>query len=549
MKIRAQLPDRKINSAAMIKQICNLLPALLICFLITGQAIAQTIQIQGEQTGILEADTVYLAGEVFVPENSNLTFLPGTKVTATGFYGFQVAGSISAEGTAELPIIFSVSDTAGFYNPENGRGGWNGFNYINTNPISDSSVFSNCIFEFGKAYGDSIEKMGGVFNIREFSRIRISDCGFNNNRAYYWGGAIFSESGNILIRNCSFNGNFCGTPGPPYGYGGAVCIRYSTVDLLSCQFTDNNSTGIGGAVSFEYSDVLLQSGIFQNNHSGLGGALGYLRSTPVRPVTGNLFTGNSSIFFGGAISCNRANPSFINNTIAGNSSVSYGGGFYCNDSAVPVLINTILYDNHAPSGEQVYIWDVYSAPEFYYCNVEGGPAAFGGTGGTGFNSPYLNNLDTIPGFSEIEPHPWSLADNSPCINAGNPDTNGLILPDTDLAGNPRITGNRIDIGAYENLSGATGIKKPGPDFTFGYYPNPFHEELKFTFPQNKSTHISIRINDITGREVLYVGNITCGYYIWNRVNKNNSRIKSGIYLVTVTIGNQNSIARVICTDQ
>ncbi|MHC1774381.1 MAG: choice-of-anchor Q domain-containing protein [Lentimicrobium sp.] len=531
----------------MVKLKCSLLLAVLTGFLIYGKTYAQTIQIQGEQTGILEADTVLVAGEVFIPENGVLTFLPGTRVIATGFYGFRVAGSISAMGTAEYPILFSVSDTAGFYDPENGRGGWDGFNFLNTSPGSDSSLFSNCIFEFGKAYGDSIEKMGGVFNIREFDRIRISDCGFNNNRAYYWGGAIFAESGNILIRNCSFNGNFCGTPGPPYGYGGAVCIRYSTVDLLDCRFTDNSSTGIGGAVSFEYSDVLLQSGIFTDNYSGLGGALGYLRSTPVRPVTGNLFTGNSSLFFGGAISCNRANPVFINNTIAGNSSVSYGGGVYCNDSAVPVLINTMICDNYAPSGEQVYIWDVYSAPEFYYCNVEGGPAAFGGTGGTGFNSPYLNNLDTVPGFSGIEPHPYSLADDSPCINAGNPDTTGLILPDADLAGNPRLTGNRIDIGAYESLSGVTGIKGPESVFSFECYPNPFHEELRFNFPGNINRHISIRITDITGKEILFVRDINADSYIWNRGSKDESRIVPGIYIVNVNMGSQNSVARVICT--
>lgn len=548
MKLAGQLSDMKINTPYMIKQIYNLLLTLLISFLMSGHLYAQTIQIQGEQTGIIEADTVLLAGEVLVPENGVLTFLPGTIITATGFYGFQVAGSVLAEGTDEFPIVFSVSDTAGFYNPENGRGGWDGFNFMNTSLISDSSVFSNCIFEFGKAYGDSIEKMGGVFNIRDFGRIRISDCGFNNNRAYYWGGAIFAESANILIRDCSFNGNFCGTPGPPYGYGGAICIRYSTIDLLGCRFTDNNSTGIGGAVSCEYADVLLESGIFQNNYSGLGGALGYLRSTPVRPVTGNLFTGNSSLFFGGAISCNRANPVFINNTIADNSSVSYGGGFYCNDSAVPVLINTIIYGNHAPSGEQVYIWDIYSAPEFHYCNVEGGPAAFGGTGGTGFNSLYLNNLDTIPGFSGVQPHPYSLTDGSPCMNAGNPDTTSLILPDTDLAGNPRITGNRIDIGAYESLSGVTGIGGREHDFSFECYPNPFRDVLIFKFRGDIDEHISIRITDITGREVLFVREISPDSYIWNRGSKDESGNKPGIYLVNVIIGNHNSIMKVVCTD-
>lgn len=68
----------------------------LIIWTICVPAFAQTIEIQGEQTGILEADTVMLVGMVAVPENENLTFLPGTRVIAIGFYGFDVYGSISA---------------------------------------------------------------------------------------------------------------------------------------------------------------------------------------------------------------------------------------------------------------------------------------------------------------------------------------------------------------------------------------------------------------------------------------------------------------------
>ncbi len=517
-----------------------LFPCLLSCS-DAGYAIAQTIQIQGEQTGILEADTIMLAGNVTIPENGILTFLPGTRIIATGFFGFDVAGSILAQGIDGNPIIFTVSDTSGFYNPENGRGGWDGFNYINTGSISDSSVFSHCIFSFGKATGDSLEKMGGVFNIRQFNRIRISDCEFTNNQAYYWGGAVFADSGNILIRDCNFTGNSCGSPGPPYGYGGAICIRYSVVDILRCTFAQNSSTGIGGAVSLEYADVQLQSCIFKDNSSGLGGALGYLRSTPVRPVSGNLFTGNSSVFFGGAISFNKANPRFVNNTITGNYSDSYGGGVYCNDSAVPVLINNIIYGNHALSGEQVYIWDVNSAPEFYFCDVEGGPVAFGGTGGTGFISPYLNNIDTLPGFGGVQPHPYSLNDNSPCINTGNPDTTGLMLPVYDLAGNPRLTGSRIDIGAYESLVGVAGVNSPPPDFSFKCYPNPFNEEIEFTFPKEIKHPFNILIIDSRGKEVLYVHGIDSNKYVW-RIG---SSLKRGMYHVVITSGKRSAVSSVV----
>lgn len=44
---------------------------------------------------------------------------------------------------------------------------------------------------------------------------------------------------------------------------------------------------------------------------------------------------------------------------------------------------------------------------------------------------------------------FQLQPTSPALNAGTPDTTGLMLPLTDLAGNPRIFGDTIDMGAYE----------------------------------------------------------------------------------------------------
>lgn len=516
-----------------------------ICFYQLKESTGQTIMIQGEQTGILDADTVLITGNVSVPAGGTLTFLPGTTILTTGFFGINVEGTLLAEGTINSKLVFSVADTSGFYNLYDSRGGWNGINFLSTDQAGDSSIFSHCTFYYGKAFGDSINKMGGALNIRNFSKIRISDCEFKHNKAIFWGGAVFAEESDLKITNTEFSDNFCGTPGPPYGYGGAACFRYSDADLTGCRFYGNSSTGIGGAVSCEYSDVLITSGVFQDNFSGLGGALGYLRSNPDRPVSCNLFTGNSSLFFGGAISCNRANPSFINNTITENHSVSYGGGFYCNDSAAPVLINTILYGNYAPEGQQVYIWDVNSSPSFYYCNVQGDSAAFGGTGGIGFNSPYLYNTDTLPLFSGIYPSPFTLSDNSPCINAGNPDTTGLMLPETDLAGNIRIVGNVIDQGCYENQSGLTATGRVNKELQILCYPNPFRENVTFILPGEYHGNWSINITDMSGKMVFSSSSIKGNSFNWNILTDKTTGLDPGFYCVSISAGKVNGSALIL----
>jgi len=475
---------------------------LLSMILLVTKGESQTIQIQGEQTGILQADTIFITGNVLVPFGEFLKILPGTKVIATGYFGFFIEGSIQALGTVDNPVLFTISDTSGFYNLYDSRGGWDGFDFTNISSVADSSIFKHSTFEFGKATGDSLSKMGGMFNIRNFNKIKFTECHFNQNKAVFWGGAIFGEQADISIENCLFSNNYCGTPGPPYGYGGAVCFRNSTAEINKCEFEANRSTGIGGGVSFEYSDILLTNCKFRLNYSGLGGALGYLRSTPARSITGNLFTENSALFFGGAISCNRANPHFTNNTITNNSCTSYGGGFYCNDSAAPVVVNTILYGNHAPSGEQVYIWDVNSAPSFYYCNIEGKSEAFGGTGGTGFNSPYVANIDTLPAFLGNGLHPYALAPESPCVNAGQPDTTGLMLPAYDLAGNSRIYGSRVDIGAYELQSGPSSVNHNFSELKPHFWPNPFTDLLYVNPAGFSGETVLVQMSDLQGRVIL-----------------------------------------------
>ncbi len=76
----------------------------------------------------------------------------------------------------------------------------------------------------------------------------------------------------------------------------------------------------------------------------------------------------------------------------------------------------------------------YPKPVVSYSNVQNG---YDGTG----------NIDTDPGFVNPRKEYFRLGKDSPCINAGNNDA--ANLPQTDLAGKPRINDLIVDMGAYE----------------------------------------------------------------------------------------------------
>lgn len=516
---------------------------LLFCQLsLLKSSVCQTIYIQGEQSGLLAADTIYITGNVIVPETESLEIEAGTQILFTGFFRIDVLGSLRAIGDSMNQISFEISDTTGFSNPQSVRGAWDGFHFLQTAANSDSSIFQYCSFLHTKALGDSLQCFGGVFNIRNFNKIKISDCIFKNNYAHHWGGAIFGESADILIYKTAFEENNCGQAGPPYGYGGAVCFRYSQPHITSCVFDNNSSTGVGGGVSLEYSDAVLDGNLFSNNFSALGGAFGYIRSTPEKPVTNNIFTQNNCMFFGGAIAFLKANPLFLHNTVAFNSSMSYGGGLYFNDSAVPVLVNNIVYFNQAGEGQQVYIWDILSSPEFHNCNIEGGKEAFGGTGGIGYAAAYENNLDADPEFAGNGEYPLSISSESPCIDSGSLLFINNYYPVADFAGNPRISSDIPDIGAFE-FQLVNKIFIPDVTKKIHGFPNPFTECMYIVSDISNIENCIIEIYNNTGAQV-FTAAIPSGssFFEWKGVSNKGEILGKGIYFIRI-IG-QNTVNQI-----
>ncbi len=426
-------------------------------FLRIGSLDAQTvIEVEGNVSGIWEADTIKVLSNLVVPINENLTINPGSVIKFMGFYTLDIKGSIHAIGMPNNSITFTVYDTTGFTDYASKSGGWNRILLVDQPENADSTIFDFCSFEYSKT--DTSQLHGGVLFIDRAHRVRISNCTFHNNKAYVNGGAIFFTSSKAIVKNNLFTKNSSGND-VDWGYGGAICSVNSDVQISRNSFIENSSTGIGGAFSFEFIAPWCDANIFENNYSPLGGAISVLRASG-GAITNNLIVNNQSLFFGGAIALVSGSPVILNNTIVANHS-TYGGGLYCNEESNPQVINNIFWGNNADAGygRQVFIWDALSEPKFYNCNFEHGQEDFAAGG---YHGIYQDCIELEPIFEGNSPTPFALNENSPCIDAGLIDIDGLPLYELDLAGNPRVQNQRIDIGAYE-FQGNSSIISPHTD--------------------------------------------------------------------------------------
>ncbi len=480
--------------------------ALIVLMHCSLPAFPTSIEVSGDVSGVWNVDTVKVIGNINIREVESLYIQPGVKVIFQGDFLFNIKGRLLAVGLPEQYIYFTKADTTGFHNDTIPGGGWLGLRYDALNPAVDSSIFSYCWFEYGKAvHEDSLLKYGGAICIRDFSKVEISHCHFTHNKAMDKGGAIYLKNADILLMHNQFSNNTAGGSNQLWGYGGAVCTDYGEPIIMRNVFTGNSSTGVGGALAVRFSDCPVFFNTFEANQSAIGGAMGVLHVPECRHViSNNLIINNFGIFFGGAVSNNNSSPTWVNNTIAYNACASYGGAFYCKDSINPKVYNTIIWGNQAPVGSQVYLWDTYAQASFFHCNIQEGWEGFAGAGSGGaYMGEYINNIDADPMFEGGAQGLFGLTATSPCINSGMPDTTGLMIPETDLAGNQRMVGQAIDMGAYEYQFPINVADQPNfyDAVFYAPYPNPANGQVIFSFYLLQPSEVQLSLVNAAGQVI------------------------------------------------
>ena len=272
------------------------------------------------------------------------------------------------------------------------------------------------------------------------------------------GGGMYNTSGSPTIINCTFSKNAAGNAG-----GMANRDNFSPT-LINCTFIGNAVTSSGAGMFDWHSASTLINCTFSGNFGRYGAAARIYDSSVT--LTNCTFSGNFARQEGGALyvsfgSVELSNCSFSSNV----TTLFYGGGIYNHEGSSSLfLTNCILFNNSDSGGMDESAQIHGGAPVVNYCCIQGWTGTWPGSDNTGSDPMFARNPDdggdgwgvgnrdnfgallsigSNDDFGDLH-----LLMGSPCIDTGDP--NYVAEPnETDLDGNPRVIGGRIDMGAYE----------------------------------------------------------------------------------------------------
>lgn len=318
--------------------------------------------------------------------------------------------------------------------------------------------------------------------------VQLSECQILENSAYFtaqsttgasdtYGGAVCLQgTEGAAITNCYFARNYCHSK---WGnsWGGAVYAKNTLI--ARCEFTDCVSLDNGGAVVLVGGT--LEDCLFTDCYAATGGAV-----LNAGTATGNTVYDCRALLGGGIYNQGTASYNLVAGCYAdaiefGAELGGQGGGIY---NAGGDIVGSVVYNNKAFAGGGIFISggrvvnstiqhnalrqdsekaNVAAAEKIdlaaALCNSIANPDA----DASNFVSP--THFKGLPSNDDerqsLRQASWALADGSEFIDAGTL-TDG-ISETADIAGNTRIAGSAIDVGAYEHAAQGAAVETIGSD--------------------------------------------------------------------------------------
>jgi hypothetical protein len=333
----------------------------------------------------------------------------------------------------------------------------------------------------------------------------------------FGGGAVFREGGGIIMNNSS------------------ATIKNNLIINNESKIVPNALGGGGGGISSMFGNPQVLNNIIMQNTASY--AAGMVLNWSAGTVRNNLIyknSGGGQYGTGGLMVWESPSMSAIveNNTIVENVSLSTAGGLSVQNTDANIR-NNIIWGNTQQSGTQV---TGYQTSIFEYCNTE---ETYPGTG----------NISQSPDFYNVG---FLLNDNSPCVDAGNPEPNFDDVEDPTNPGfalYPSLGELRNDIGAYggpgaellPDISGIVGVRQsdidqiPNSIILYQNYPNPFNPATNIRYEILERSLVTVKVYDVLGNEVITLVNEeeSAGEY---EIEFDGTGLTSGIYFYQCDTG-------------
>ncbi len=432
----------------------------------------------GEKMPLATKDRVSIGGE-----DRDLTILDGEDQKQV-IYGYIIASN------------YTISDLT----VQNGRE--DSPSYITVSGIAvaanNNSTFQNILLQSNYSSGSA-----GAFST--CNNCLVDNVEATNNvggRGFHSGFDTWSSDALMTYKNCRIIENYPDYTIPDRAAGGGLTIvgqtshpNMLTAVVINCLFAGNYN---------------------QNINNGAGpGAFGISQAAE------------------GYLINNTIVNNYSNNPDASAIGVTYGATLHA--------YNNIVYNNDfGPAYMSTQDWGGPTYLNIYNSLIDGGEDAIDIR--TPDNYVYYDetNIDTDPLFYEGFEYPYNLNSNSPCIDAGTLDIpSWIVLPETDLAGNPRIYGETIDMGAYE-WNPTVGIKENNLDkkeSLLSVSPNPVSSRALISVYSNGTKNLKIEVFCNNGQRVAKItdGPVAQGTININwDINNSGIYLKSGVYIVVLS---------------
>lgn len=369
-----------------------------------------------------------------------------------------------------------------------GNKGNNNHVLYNKTGLTDKTEVSG--FTMKGAFADVYQVYAGGAAIYAKGWLEVRDCTFKENASHfkaesskdYYGGAVAilpteGIEGKAVVEDCLFENNFTRSS---YGnsFGGGLYIDGGTVN--GCTFKGCVSLDNGGGLYSEGASV--ENCTFDDCYAAAGGGLynnngtaSIITAQNCRAIKGGAVYNNGSLSYAKIVNCYGDSEDYsylgggegggvynesgrILGSVITNCSAYNGGGICLKGGYV---VNSTVQHNFARNTETV------SAPNIYQ-STDNSEAVLNTIGNPDAEASNFVKPSSFIGWSTDEAKKneaieasWQLAEGSSFIDKGT--ATAGVSETVDIAGNPRVSGSSIDVGAYEYV---TTDKTPNMVLTF-----------------------------------------------------------------------------------